>query len=334
MPTTQPTSVPATTAVPAPPRFTDSRTRVLDADRPQVATLLAFLVDADTRIRALVAGGPATTGFPKEAWMTDSNPNVTDMLSELEALIADLQAERLMIRFDQPTTGSAVAHYSSADNILHLRPFTTNADRNKTAASVLHEYTHRRQDLAIESQLTTSTAPVEHTAEDELQQEIGGRKAEVYFVRLLMEIIQSPLDDPFGEELTAMVFVRDFESMRTGNAQERRAGEADVRRQISGAYASQIAANAPSRHYVIQLDDSDHATLFTSATATIDLGQVPPAVRERDALSSLIAGRVDALPSAQLSPLFVGASGQALPVISFGVVWHGQVMAEFDLARP
>jgi Domain of unknown function (DUF4157) len=320
---------------PAPPRFNDPRVRVLPADKPQLAKLIAFLVDSRSKIGTLVGGGPSLTTMSKETWMDSSNPNVSETLAELDTLIAELQGEQLIVRFDQATGGVVAASYTFSDNIVHLRPFTSDTQRNQTAASLLHEYTHAQQDRATEAKLTASNAPVEHTAEQELQQEIGGRKPEVYYVRMLMCIIHSPLNDPLGAELTAMVLTGDFERMRTGSKAEKAAGKADVRKTIGDAYQSQIAANAPSRNYVVEIDDSDQATLYTSGAAgggKIDLGQVPPGTKTRNDLVTLFGNRIPALKD--FAKLFVGAGGKTMPVITCTAVWHGQVVAELDFAKP
>jgi hypothetical protein len=314
-------------------QVTDTRVSVLPTDRSSLDELRRFLEDITGQIRGLVGRNP-----PSEPWMTSSNPNVQALLSHLDSLVHDLQAGRLIVRFDQALTGEQAASYEFLSDTMHLRRFSGQAERNKVAIDLVHEYAHALQDRTVENMLSTAITRVEHTREDELGQEIEARRSETYFTRLLRALrmgISADINEAFQAEITARVFVSNFERERTGSRAERAAATRGIRSDIETAYTEQLQENAPIGMYRIEIDNSNQALLFARTTAgasPINLGSVPATVQNREALISNLATKIQVLST--FANLFVGSRQSRYNKVVFAVFYRNQRLAEFGLERP
>lgn len=311
---------------PAAAQIPDPRTAVLSAQRSMFAELRTYIRNTTRQIRTLAARGP--TG---EAWLTSDNENITSLLALLDQLIADLDGERLIIRFDHPTTGSSSASYTETADVVHLRPFTNDEERTNVAAGLIHEYTHVIQDRTMENLLRASRGPQEHTREAELRQEIEARRQGSYFIRLLLALGMD-LGDPLGAELTARMYVERFERERTGSPREQAAARREIRSTIRDAYEDQLRRNAPSRAFLIWIDDSNRAWLETDTATPADLGVIPETITERMALASHLQAAVRA--SGASARLFAGPGGVRYNFVLFFVFYRNRKLTEFGLPRP
>ncbi len=311
-------------------KISDPREHVLATERVSYDSLRAFLRDVTQKISQLVK-----SGSPNKAWISSGNANVSSLLNLLNGLVADLDAELLIIRFDQEVTGNVGASYDYLNDLMHLQPFTSDASRAFVAARLVHEYAHVKQDRTLESKAATQTAPIEHTREAELQQEIEGRRVQVYFTRFLSELgIEAGAnpDAVFQEELTTNVLFSSFEKERTGNKKEREQATKDVRSTVEKAYTEQLKTNAPTRMYVIQIDSQNHGLLYISAGGSpTDLGLIPANATTRVDLINHLTTAIRSLST--FASLFDGPTGSKtrLQVITFTVVYTGQPITQFGL---
>ena len=303
--------------------LTDPRVRVRPADAAAYARLRTFLATVRGEITAVLATTP-----PREPWAVPDNENVVAMLGVLDDLNVALAAERHVVRFDLPTTGTTGALYQFPTDEIHLRPIGSAADLADVAGSLVHEYTHHRQDVTAEQLLRARRVPLEHTRADELRQETEARRNQVYFERLI-SLAGRPMG--FGTLISSGLLLADFERERTGSPAVQARARADIRHALEGPYAAQLAANAPSRRYLVEIRPNRHAVLIGVGGVETDLGAVPPSVTTRQHLEAFLATQVEALPTR--AALFRGPSGQALVVIQFNVFDAGQKVADFAL-RP
>jgi hypothetical protein len=298
---------------------TDPRDRVLAADRAQFDQLRAFLGTVRGEIATVLGQSP-----PAEPWAVPGNENVVAMLAVLDALSAALAAERHVVRFDLPTTGTTAASYQPFQDEIHLRPISAGTSLHEVAASLVHEYTHHEQDVTAEELLRAARLPQEHTTEDELRQETESRRNEVYFTRL-MSIAGHRVG--FHEELSARLFLDDFEEERTGSPREQAAARASIRTTLAGPYAAQLATNAPSRRYLIEIRPDRHAVLVGVGGVETDLGEVPTAITTQERLETHLSNQVFPIRA----PLFLGPGGTQLTVLQFVVFDVGRKVAEFGM---
>ncbi len=124
----------------------DPRDRVQPTERAAFDSLRAFLRDITQRIRQLVGKGSS-----QQAWINQGNANVQSLLVLLNGLVADLDAELIIVSFDQAAQGNVGASYDYLNDVMHLRPFTDDASRAFVAARLVHEYAHVKQDRTMES---------------------------------------------------------------------------------------------------------------------------------------------------------------------------------------
>lgn len=310
-------------------KLTDTRDRVLAAERPMFEDLRTFVRGLPTALRALVAQTP-----PSEPWMTPDNANVQSALRTLDLLVADLNAERFNVRFDQPLTGVAVASYDFLNDEMHLRTFSGAEERTILATSLLHEYAHILQDREAERVFSSQTRPHEATREEDLKQEIGARREEVYFSEML-RVMHAPIptDEIFGSQLTSMVFRGRFETERTGKTQtERDAATKAIRSQIETAYAAQLATNASMKTYAVEITPDNHALLhwdLPNLASPRDLGALPATLASTEALKAHLATVVRALP--EFNKLFDRASGPRFGTVTFSIRYQGDHITDFGL---
>lgn len=311
---------------PAAASISDSRAAILPAQRAMFNQLVTFLRDSRRQIGALIARQPTGTGL-----LTRDNENITALLNLLDALIDDLADEGLIIRFDQPLGGDKAASYSELENLIHLRRFGNDEERAVVAAGLIHEYTHVVQDRIMESLLRASRGPLEHSREDELRKEIEARRQGSYFIRLLAEL-GIRMGNPFGEELTARVYVGRFEQERTGTPSEQAVARREIRTELREKYAEQLRTNAPTRQYLIRIDDDNRAWLDRGATRPVDLGVIPGAIVNRSELAGYLQARIQA--SSVHLRLFRGPGRVRYKFVLFFVFYGARKITEFGLPRP
>lgn len=306
----------------------DPRDRVQAKERAAYNSLRAFLHDVTQKISQLISKGAA-----KQSWINSSNVNVQSLLNLLNGLLADLDAELLIVSFDQAVSGDVGASYDYLNDTMHLRPFTNDASKAYVAARLVHEYAHVKQDRTLESHATKQSSPSEHPREAELQQEIEARREQVYFTNFMSEMGISVGGNPtenFNELLTTNILFSDFEKERAGKDAERQKGTKDIRSTIESAYAKQLSTNAPTRMYVIQIDSQNHGKLYTSATGSpTDLGLIPSDATNRVGLINYLSSAVKS--SSVFSSLFVGTGSKQLTIVTFTVIYAGQRVAQFGL---
>lgn len=299
--------------------ISDTRTRVLPAQRGMYNDLRSFLAQVRTGITRLLTTPPAG-----EPWVSSDNENIAQMLERLDSLIANLASQRHVVRFDLPTTGQGAASYSVLEDVVHLRPFSNDEERNEVAASLIHEFAHFVQDVTAEQLQRAARAPTEHTREDELRQETESRRHEVYFTRLLTLLGHRV---GFHTDLSARVFLNQFERVRTGSPTEQASNRTSIRQTLEGAYSQQLAENAPSRRYLIEIRSNRHAILVRGATSETDLGAVPTTVTTQSQLNGYLQAQIQASP---IRPsLFRGSGNTRYTVIIFIVFDAGQKVGEF-----
>jgi phosphoheptose isomerase len=313
---------------PAASRITDPRAAVLPGEARMLTDLEAALSSLNTQVRALVTQGSTT-----QPWINAQNPNIQEVFSLIDALQGDLGSRSLIIRFDQPAGRPVAASYTSSEDVMHLRAFTNAADATPIVADLLHEYAHVRQDRSVEAAVATSTGPRVHTAEAELQQEIGGRRVQTYLQRLMVELhipLATSAQQNFNESVSAGVFVNRFERERTGTAAVRSAATREIRSEVGSAYSAQIAQNAPALDYRIEISDANDAVLYAGATQ-INLGPAPN-VTERGRLESALSITVGAHP--RFASLFPAQGRTPVRYATFLIFYQGRKLGEFSLPPP
>ncbi len=303
--------------------ITDPRERILQQDRARFTALRDFVVEARRGIEQLLNAPPAG-----HTWVRRDNENITQMLSRVDALIADLRAERLILRFDLPVQGKVAAKYDLLEGKIRLRPIRNDVQMAQAAASLVHEYAHHVQDVVAEELQRAARQPTEHTREDELRQETESRRHGVYFTRFLGLLGHSV---GFHVELTARVFLGLFEKERTGSPTEQATARREIRSQLGMEYASQIAANAPMRRFLIEIRSDRHAILLEVGGRVTDLGAVPASITTRDQLNQHLNTLVDALPTR--ARLFGDIGGKRVSLAMFVVYDGNRKIGEFGLRR-
>jgi flagellar motor protein MotB len=133
--------------MPAAALVEDQRVAVLPAERAMFNNLRSFMSNVTQRIRAFIERRPEGTGL-----MTSDNENIISLLDLLTQLNDDLEDENLFIRFDH-AGGGVGGRYTELDDMIHLRPFTNDEERARTASNLIHEYTHRIRDATLENLL-------------------------------------------------------------------------------------------------------------------------------------------------------------------------------------
>jgi outer membrane protein OmpA-like peptidoglycan-associated protein len=306
---------------------TDPRDRVLAAERPMFNQLRTFLVRVQGEITTALAAGPV--GHHN---LTADNENVQAALALFDHLIADVQSERYVVRFDQPTTSNVAASYSELEDLIHLRPFRNDQELSQVVANLLHEYAHAIQDRTAEELLRARRLPLEHTREDELRKETEARRHEVYFASLLIGVGHHFGAAGFGEEISVGVFIGRFERERTGSPAEQAAARKEIRKELESAYQQQLATNAPTRRYLIEIRSGPSAALIGLGGVETDLGSIPDTVRTTFQLDAHLAHRLE------ISPVFPGlfrGRGATPNSIALFVSFDGdRKVAEFGLPRP
>lgn len=325
---------------PAAARVTDPRQTVLPADRATVDRIVTFIEQARTRIGEVIAQPHTGT----EAWLTERNQNIQRVLQLMTQFVMDVRNGGIVIRFDQPAGGSVIARYSEGENMLHLRPVGTGPDDLPLVVpSVLHEYAHAIQDRESMRILAARGRPSVHTREAELAKETEARMVDVYAAKLLSEARMGPRD--FNAMLSVIYetasFHADFERQRTGSRRARAAATRSIRRALETPYASQLAANAPSGQYLIEITGSSTAILTHpgpgGTPVETDLGAVPANLQTIDALRHRLATMLRAMPS--FNALFAGARGQRYRTARFVIFYRHvdggeRIIGEFDLEDP
>ena len=317
---------------PAAAKLSDTRERVLKAERPMFDDLRKFVSGLPAQLRALLGKTP-----PAEPWMTPDNANVQSALRTLDSLVADLGSERFVIRFDQPMTGNAVASYDFLNDVMHLRTFSGAEERTILAESLLHEYAHILQDREAERVFSQQTRPHAMTREEDLQHEIGARREEVYFSEML-RVIREPIpsSEIFGSQLTNMVFRGQFETERAGKTKtERSAATKSIRQDIEKPYASQLATNASIKSYAIEISRDNRALLHwdvPNLASPRDLGVLPANLASTEALKGYLSTLVGKLP--EFSKLFDRAGGARWSIVTFSIRYDGDHIADFGMNPP
>ncbi|HEX8065345.1 MAG TPA: DUF4157 domain-containing protein [Thermoleophilaceae bacterium] len=314
-----------------PREFADPRPAVLAADRPMYQQLLGFIRDSRTKIVELLAKGGT------EPWMRPDNPVMVELLAALDALIGELAAERLIVRFTPGLPAPVAAQWDVIEDVMSVRPIASKDDAAAVAINALHEYQHAIRDRSTEVALATGSGRVEESAADSLADEREARRLESYYEVLLSELKMSPASQLLGTTLTAKAtFVPGFETMRTGTAKQKAAAQKKLDKRILDAgYAESIAKTAPRSQFVIDLDDKGAATLRRGpdpAGAPVPLGTPGAAVTTRDQLVTYLTARVTTLPG--YASFFVGPTGGKQPIALFTVVRGQQRIAQFGLPAP
>ena len=321
---------------PAGARVTDPRQNVLPADRASIDRVVAFMERARTAINALLAG-PGR----RDPWLVSTNPNVRAVLDMMNGLLTDIRNGNIIVRFDQPA-GAAVASYEFGENLMHVTPVTDDNTASVVMPSLLHEYAHAIQDRESARLVVAARGPREHTAEAELQQELGGRLQDVYAAMLLRAVGMGPTDvvAALNDVMSSVGFHTDFEQARTGTPAQRRAATTRLRGRLARPYAGQIAANTPSVHYPIEILGTNVARVHIrgprGAAAHIDLGAIP-AVRTQTDLTTHLTRALAA--HAQYASLFRDPAGGGYVRAHFVVFFRNadardEVVAQFTLIPP
>ncbi len=296
---------------------TDPRPRVEAADLRSYRRLVRFMVDARTGIRGLVANPPASL-----SWEIRDNENVRDLMSLLDDLIADLQAQRYVVRFDQPA-GDKLATYWYLQDEIHLRPFSNDQELAAVASSLVHEYAHAVQDRIAEELLRARRHPVEHTREDELRKEIEARRHGVYFALLMQALRRGNITN-----LSTYILHFNFETERTGSPAKQRQARTRIRKTILSHYTKQLAENAPAGRYLIEVR-GDNGFLIRTGGAETALGAIPTNITKQPALENHLAGRIRRLPD--YASLFRGPGGLSYGHIALVVYEGTRKLGEFGL---
>jgi hypothetical protein len=358
-------SLPPQPRPPVPPvgeRVRDTRTPVFAADLPRVDRLRQYLVDVRTAVETAL-----TTDPPRRPWLTVLNDNVLDVLRVVDALVGDIASSRLVIRFDQGL-GQVQAAYDSANDLMHLRPFTTEAELRATAATMVHEFTHTRQARATEARVAARLAPEPHPPAAELKQEVDARRNDVYFTGMADAVglgsgALSLSDEVFRHEFEtartapdrardrrthaeALDFAATYEpraeaardrrdavaARREATTIERegRQAAATAEQTIRDAYTGQLATNAPSRDYPVELMPDDSLVLHRGAAGDVRLGTATNAAA---ASTDALRGEVDRLLRAWSGYATLFRDGrQRLPVALVTVVYQGRVLTRVGIA--
>jgi Domain of unknown function (DUF4157)/OmpA family len=299
----------------------DTRQRVLDPERPQFDRLRDFMHRIRNEIGQLLAN-PA----PNPPFAISDNENVRSLLQVMDSLINDLDAETLVIRFDQPGNTPVAASYTVFADIVHVQPAVNDNSLPSIAVDLVHEFAHAIQDRTAEQLQRAARTPLAHTREDELRQEIESRRHETYLLLLLSHLGHR---FEFNKEITARVFVNRFERERTGNPQVQEQARREIRSSIEGPYSAQLASNSPMRRYLVEIHSDRHAHLVRDGGATNDLGAVPAGVTTSAQLDAFIS---TAIQSANFCrTLFTDNRGTSYRIIQILVFDSNRKVAEFGL---
>jgi outer membrane protein OmpA-like peptidoglycan-associated protein len=313
---------------PTPLGVVDARDRVLEVDRPAINDLRDFLRNTTARINTFVASLPVGTGL-----FTRDNENIRALLSLLDQLVGDLKAERLLIRFNSELPPRTLAAYIESVDMILLRPFNGDEQRNRCAINLVHEYAHVLQDRTLENLLRTSEGPIDRLGEDEIRTETEASRHELYFQALLRELkipvaetktVDFDLDHIRGQEL----LLSEFERERTGSPNEQAAARKEIRRIMGLTKADQIKTNTPMRVFLIRIDTGNTARLHTGKGAPVNLGVVPTAVTNLFEMNRHLRAALD--NSGILPSLFVSPTNTPITVLRF-IAFRGNFkVAEFE----
>ena len=298
---------------------TDIRTKVIPAHRNMYQQLTNFMVQARTGIQRLVASSPATITYKIQ-----DNENIRDLQALLSNLIADLQAQRYVVRFDLPA-GSVQGSYDVYQDVIHLPPITNPRQTAAVAVNLIHEYAHIIQDRTAEELLRASRYPREHTRKDELRQETEARRHEVYFAHLMQALRRGQI-----RRLSTYILLGQFEKERTGSPSEQKKARRGIRQTIKSHYTRQLRTNAPSRSFLIEIR-SEHAYLIRFRGRETELGKIPSVLITQQNLEALLEQRI------KLSPvhrsLFRRVDGRVPVVLQFLIYEGRRKLGEFGI-RP
>jgi hypothetical protein len=246
-------------------------------------------------------------------------------------LIDELRAGTLRIRFTTNLPANTPAKYEFLSNTIKLRPFQGIGVR-AVAVNMFHEYTHARQDRAVEARVATTLRPEAHTREQEIAQETEARLQGVYFEELLRVVKLAPPESDLYVEVNSRLLLGNFEKMQSGTPRERREGAAHVGTAISSAYAEQIQQNVPGKIYVIEISDANHGLLHADSGIPRDLGAITATVTTTLALEADLEAKMRAVPGL-VTRLLAGPAGGHLAVATFSVVYGGRTITQFAI-RP
>jgi Domain of unknown function (DUF4157) len=322
-------TVPPPRVRPSAARVQDTRERVLATERAMFNDLRTFTRGLPPQLRQL-----ASTAQQGEPWLSSSNPNVQSALRVLDNLVTDLEGERFVIRFDQPQGTNVAASYDYLNNVMHLRTFSGREERTLLLTDLLHEYTHILQDYEVERIFARQVAPRVHTREEDLGQEIGARREQVYFSEMLRVLGEPvPTNAIFGARLSDMVFRGRFERERTASTpRERAAATREIRSEIETAYQNQLQTNSSIKTYTIELESNNHATLHWDVpgrSSPRDLGAVPSNFTQANQLQNHLSGIIRQLP--EFSLLFNRSRGQTFSIVTFSILFDGDQITEFGM---
>lgn len=316
----------------------DTTVPILPEDRDRVTEITEFLVSARDRINQRLESDD-----PEPAWVSRDNPNIPPLLEVLDLLIADLQGQSIIIRFTPPTTGTSLAAYESTSNTLSI---SRDAPIGVAASGIVHEYTHRRQDIALEQRALEQTDPFEIDREAALQNEIGAWRNQAYFVQLLEAVGMSVGEGGRAdqERQTTSIYHGMSEAAQTGSRADRRVAESQLHDTIASAYNQQLDEVSPARHYRIDITESNHALLHTGHGEPTDLGEIEDIGENlADVQHHILIGRIRSLLTAdreRFNQLFIRRPSRGRrPAeyyvrLNFSVIIGGENRLQFTETRP
>jgi len=299
----------------------DTRQRVLPNERAQFDRVRNFMHRIRNEIGQLLANPT-----PNPPFAISDNENIRSLLQVMNSLINDLDAETLVIRFDQPANTSLAASYTVFADIVHVQPAVNDNSLPSIAVDLVHEFAHAIQDRTAEQLQRAARIPIAHTREDELRQEIESRRHETYLLVLLSHLGHR---FEFDKEISARVFVNRFERERTGNPRVQEQARREIRSSIEGPYAAQLASNSPMRRYLVEIHTDRHAHLVRDGGVTNDLGAVPVGTTTTSALEAFISTAIQS--SSFCRSLFRDSRGTNYRIIQVLVFDSNRKAAEFGL---
>ncbi|MFN8395302.1 MAG: hypothetical protein U0176_11695 [Bacteroidia bacterium] len=330
----------------------DPRLRVQRSERAMYDQLKTYMTGLTARVEKQLGNLPADDAH------LGNNAYMQEALEILRRAEADIIAENIIVRFDKSLVNTPVmAAYDFDRDTMRLRPITGPGDLGPLVANLIHEYTHKDQDAAMEALLLGGGAPLEHMQSDEIEHETQARRTGVYMASALrsmgemkgqdnMEMFgDESFETQFEDERVAEQAVISSEAALKGPKAGRKKAAKDLKRakkdkkdasklihdKIERGYAGQIDRNTPSVSYLATLGADNHITLHLGGQS-IDLGEVPAGIRISDALTSFVEDKIADDPN-KMGIFDKGKKKGMFKVATIIVAYQGRKLGEFAIPQ-
>jgi outer membrane protein OmpA-like peptidoglycan-associated protein len=302
----------------------DDRVVVLPDERAAMESLRGFLGETARAMRIRIASFPSGRDL-----FTRDNENLLAMMALVDALVRDLRAERLRLRFVSELPGGLRAAYEHATDTMLVRRFTGAADRNDVAADAVHEYAHVLQDRTMEALLRASGRATAGAIDDYVREETDAKRHELYFRAMLSDM---GIPVALGADIRALLgrqrLMSRFEEERAGDPRRQATAREEIRELVAASSRETAEASSPFAMYSIRIDERGLAVLRRLDGAAVSLGRVPRWIGTFTAMSRCLEAML--FGSGELPRLFARPDGGAFKSILLVAFRGGAKVAEFE----